>query len=102
MKEASLIALVDSDKGGMILGIDVRKGEDAMTGMLRTIEGIKAQTFGMVTHITFVEPCKSRPATPYVHAPMQHSVNEDDSVNTPDGKLWFKLIMSYAVNEEEE
>ena len=102
MKKAGLIALVDSGQGGMILGIDARRGEDVMTGMMRTIEGIKAQTFGMVTNITFVEPCKTAPETPYIHPPMKKSVNEDGSVNTPEGKLWFKLIMSYAVNEEEE
>ena len=102
MKKEGLIALVDSGKGGMILGIDVRKGEDAMTSMMRTIESIKAQTFGMVDNITFVMACKSEPETPYVHPPMKASVNKDGSVNTPEGKLWFKLIMSYAINEEEE
>lgn len=100
--KSNYIALVDSSKGGMMLGLEMKKGEDPMTAMLRMVEAIKAQSFGMVDSITFVEPTFTRPETPYIHPPMGRNVGPDGSVNTPKGKQWFKLIFGFDLKGEEE
>lgn len=96
------IALVDSGGGGMILGLQVKKGEDPMTAMLNMVETIKVQSLGMVDSITFVEPCLTPPESPYIHPPMKNHVDADGGVNTPKGKQWFKLIFSFNLKGEEE
>lgn len=100
--KADYIALVDSAKGGMMLGLQVKKGEDPMTAMLSMVEAIKVQSLGMVDVITFVEPCFKQPESPYIHPPMKNSVGPDGAVNTPKGKQWFKLIFSFDLKGEEE
>ena len=96
------IALVDSSNGGMMLGLQIKKGEDPMSAMLRMVEAIKVQSLGMAEAITFVEPTFTRPETPYIHPPMGRNVASDGSVNTPRGKQWFKLIFSFDLKGEEE
>jgi len=96
------IALVDSGGGGMILGLQVKKGEDPMTAMLNMVETIKVQSLGMADAITFVEPCFKQPESPYIHPPMKTHVGPDGAVNTPKGKQWFKLIFSFDLKGEEE
>jgi hypothetical protein len=96
------IALVDSHGGGMMLGLEVKKGEDPMTAMLRMVEAIKVQSLGMADSITFVEPCPTKPESAYIHPPMKNHVASDGSVNTPKGKQWFKLIFSFDLKGEEE
>lgn len=100
--KSDYIALVDSPKGGMMLGLDIKKGEDPMTAMLKMVESIKVQSLGMVDVITFVEPCFKQPESPYIHPPMNKSIGPDGALNSPMGKVWFKLIFSFDLKGEEE
>ena len=102
MSKQDYVALVDLDGKGVILGLQVKKGEDPMTAMLNMVEAIKVQSLGMVEAVTFVEPCFTRPETPYIHPPMMQHASKDGSVNTPKGKQWFKLIFSFNLTGEEE
>lgn len=96
------VALVDMSGKGLMLGLQVKEGEDPMSAMLDMVEGIKVQSLGMVEAITFVEPCSVRPESPYIHPPMKDHVGEGGSMNTPKGKQWFKLIFSFNLMGEEE
>ena len=106
MKE-DYIAIVDVEApngtaGGMILGVKVLKGQEPIEAMMRTFESIKAQGFGVVQCVTFVEPCDVPPAEPYMHPQLAAQTAPDGSIKGPRGPMWLKLIIQMSTNGEEE
>lgn len=99
--KSETIALVDcvsydGNKMGMMLGLK----ETEMEKIFHWVQGLRMPPGATLECVTVVRAHKSKIDSPYVHPPMAGQVSSDGSIKTPQGPVWFELIVAISGEEE--